>query len=305
MSYYRCKRCNYKTKLKSDMKRHLTKQIKCGKDLDAYQYTDEELINISLTLIKEQKEEKDKNNNIEDKNEKNIRCDYCKKDFSRIDSLNRHKRSYCKHIILDDVKNDIKHEIHNNIDKQLNVEKVVNINIEKQVNNYFILDKKDFNIKSFDSNWNIEHFDNYIKLFILLSKTKFTDFLSEVLKNKENLNVILEKDCDSGLVYKNDSDMYVKLKKNEILNQSMHKIYEHLQKLYDEYLNNDENPDMNIENHFLESIKMAEKSTINKYDDYIKNHDIKKQVDLCLLNIYNNKNDDALEIANNIKNLGY
>jgi len=298
MSYYECKRCKYRTKLKSDMKRHLNRAIKCGKDLDAYNYTDNELNNISLTIIKDEKLIK------------NTVCDKCNKNFSRIDSLNRHKRMYCKDLDknLDNKNLDNKNldnkisnnnQNQNNLNVQNNIDKQININIEKQVNNFFILDKKDFDIKSFDDNWNIEHFDNYIKLFILLSKTKFTDFLLEVLKNKENLNVILEKNSESGLVYKTDN--YVKLKTNEILDKSMHKIYEHLQKIYDEY----KESDFNIEQHFFDSMKITEETITNKYNDYIKNNDIKKQVDNCLLNIYNDKKDFALELANNIKKLGY
>ena len=99
--------------------------------------------------------------------------------------------------------------------------------------------------------------------------------------------------------------MYVKLNTDEILNQSMHKIYEHLQKIYDEYLNNELNPSNNIDKHFLESIKNAEKTINIKYNDYVKNNEIKKQVDNCLLNIYSEKKEDALEIAYNIKKLGY
>lgn len=285
MSYYECKRCKYITKLKSDMKRHLIRTVKCGIIDTPNEYTDKD--NSELSLIK-----------ITNEKNKDLTCDICNKGFSRIDSLNRHKKSYCKKI----------DGMLNTINVQNNVEKQVNINIEKQVNNYFILDKKEFNMNSFEDNWNIEHFDNYIKLLILLSKTKFTDFLSEVLKNKENLNVILEKDNENGLIYKNDSEMYVKLQKNDILNKSMHKIYEHLQKIHDEYLNKELNNNQNMEQHFLDSIKIAEQTINNKYEAYINNNNIKEQVDSCLLNIYNNKSDDALEIANNInniKNLGY
>ena len=283
MSYYECKKCKYHTKLKSDMKRHLNKVIKC--------YNEDELNIISLNLINDNK-----------KMNKNLICNLCSKSFSRIDSLNRHKKSYCKNIHN---KNIISDDNLNNINIQNNIDKQININIEKQVNNFFILDKKELNIRSFDDSWNLEHFDNYMKLFILISKTKFTDFLSEVLKNKENLNVIVEKNSESGLVYKNDSNMYVKLNTDEILNQSMHKIYEHLQKIYDEYLNNELKPSNNIDKHFLESIKNAEKTINIKYNDYVKNNEIKKQVDNCLLNIYSEKKEDALEIAHNIKKLGY
>ena len=40
---YECKRCFYNTQLKSDMKRHLNRKIKCPRILESYKYNDKDL----------------------------------------------------------------------------------------------------------------------------------------------------------------------------------------------------------------------------------------------------------------------
>ena len=313
MSYYECKRCKYKTNTKTSMKRHLNRLKKCSKDLESYNYSDDEIMKLSLNIVIP-----------EIKN--NLECIYCNKVFTRSDNLNRHKEKYCKNKTLNQLPEENCHtnNIDNNIDKkesnvniqniekQVNIDKQINvdkqINIDKQVNNYIIIDNKQIQLKGFDDEWNIEHLDNYLKLLLLLSKTKYTDFLSEVLKNHDNLNVILDKESESGLFYKNNSDMYVKLTINEILNNSMRKIYEHIQKMYDEYLCKDSNKSLNIEKHFLESIEKEKNISNTKYDNYVNDNTLQKNVNDILIDIFNKNKDDALKIAqtiNNVEKLGY
>jgi hypothetical protein len=296
------------------MKRHLNKLKKCSKDLESYNYSDDEIMKLSLNIV-----------TPEIKN--NLECIYCNKIFTRSDNLNRHKEKYCKNKTfnqlpeksntnnIDSIDNNDKKESNvniQNIEKQVNIDKQINvdkqINIDKQVNNYIIIDNKHIQLKGFDDEWNIEHLDNYLKLLLLLSKTKYTDFLSEVLKNHDNLNVILDKESESGLVYKNNSDMYVKLTINEILNNSMRKIYEHIQKMYDEYLCKDSNKSLNIEKHFLESIEKEKNISNTKYDNYVNDNTLQKNVNDILIDIFNKNKDDALKIAqtiNNVEKLGY
>jgi hypothetical protein len=280
MSYYMCLRCKYKTKLKSDMKRHLKRQLKCGKDLDSYNYTDMEIFEKSLTIINDEKLENNKNK---------LECEYCKKVYSRIDALNRHKKNNCK-------KNEeTKRNQTNNIQYINN-----QTNIQNNNNNIIIINNNTpntYNLKSFDEEWSIEHFDNYIKSYILFSNTKYTDFLSEILKNKDNLNVIVEKDSESGLVYKNENEMFVKMKVNEILSQSMNKIYEQIQKMIDEVLST-----KNLQHHFVGSLRREKMYNDSKYEGYVKDSNTKSKVDQLLLDIFNKKKDDAIYIARNLEN---
>lgn len=267
MSYYECKRCKFTSKFKNDIRRHLDRKIKCGKDLDAYNYSNEELHKLSLIriVIKEEEEDKIK-----------LTCIQCKKIYSRLDSLNRHKL-ICK-----------------KINNELESSNTIN---ENQTQNIFIEDNS-FILKSFDEDWSIEHIDNYLKLFILLSKTKYTDFLKEVMKNKENLNIILEKNSDSCLIYKNKTESYVKIKINELFEKLMVKINEQLQKIFDEYLSEKHN----IEKSVLNTIKDEKINNNTKLVDYMNNNNLKKIVDTILLDILNKNRDYALLVS---KNLGY
>ena len=274
MSYYECKRCKFRSKFKNDIRRHLDRKIKCGKDLDAYNYSDQELYKLSLirVVIKE-KEDKIK-----------LTCIYCKKIYSRLDSLNRHK------LICKKINNEL--DLSNTIIQ--NKSKNQNISIEDN----------NFNLKSFDEDWNVEHIDHYLKLFILLSKTKYTDFLKEVMKNKENLNIILEKNSDSGLIYKNQNEKYVKIKINELFDLLMVKINKQLQKIFDEYLSEKQN----IEKSVLNTIKDEKINNNIKLADYMNNSNLKKIVDTILLDILNKNKGYALLVSKNLeynKKAGY
>ena len=276
-----CARCKYKTKLKSDMKRHLTRQLKCGKDLDSYNYTDEEIMEKSLTLIHD-------NENNDNKNK--LECEHCGKIYSRTDSLNRHKKNNCKKNCgqLNNQTTNIQYiNNHTNIQNNNNNNNIIIINNNPNI----------YNLKPFDEDWSTEHFDNYIKSFILFSNTKYTDFLSEILKNNENLNVIVEKDSESGLVYKNENEMFVKMKVNEILSQSMNKIYEQIQKMIDEVLST-----KNLQHHFVGSLRREKMYNDSKYEGYVKDSNTKSKVDQLLLDIFSKKKDDAIHIARTIEN---
>ena len=274
MSYYECKRCKFRSKFKNDIRRHLDRKIKCGKDLDAYNYSDQELYKLSLIRIL-----------IKEKEDKiNLTCIHCKKVYSRLDSLNRHKL-ICK-------------KVNNEFDLLNSM-----IQNQNQNQNIFIKDNN-FNLKSFDEDWSIEHIDHYLKLFILLSQTKYTDFLKEVMKNKENLNIILEKNSDSGLVYKNHNESYVKIKVNELLEKIMIKINEQLQKIFDEYLSEKHN----IEKGVLNTIKDEKINNNIKLEDYMNNSNLKKIVDTILLDILNKNREYALMVSKNLGNnekIGY
>jgi hypothetical protein len=271
MSYYECKRCKFRSKFKNDIRRHLDRKIKCGKDLDAYDYNDQELYKLSLIRIVVKTEE--------DKTK--LTCIHCKKIYSRLDSLNRHKL-ICK-------------KANNELDS-LNT--VITNEYEYNNKNVFI-ECNNFNLKSFDEDWSIEHIDHYLKLFILLSQTKYTDFLKEVMKNKENLNIILEKNSDSCLIYKNKTEGYVKIKINELFERLMVKINEQLQKIFNEYLSEKHN----IEKSVLNTIKYEKINNNIKLEDYMNNSTLKKIVDAILLDILNKNREYALLVSKNLDNI--
>jgi hypothetical protein len=124
---YECKRCFYKTLLKSDMNRHLNRKMKCPRILESYKYNEKDLEILSLTKIEinnnfknEQIVEISKNNkkeNIIEKIENNIdninkiedlliyisvhkikKCMYCETEYNRFYELQRHIKKPCKKI---------------------------------------------------------------------------------------------------------------------------------------------------------------------------------------------------------------
>ena len=285
-SHYKCLRCGYNTRLRSDMKRHLERKIKCCKLIDSYSYTDDEIYEKSLTM------------NVMNSNADN-RCVKCDKLFSRSFNLKRHqntcKKSFDTSVIDDNNKiteNFVADNITNNIINNITNNITNNTNNTKRENNVVIVQN---NIKSFDEPWSVEHLDTYLRFLLLISKSKYTDLLTEILNNKDNLNVIIEKGSDSGLVYKNDKEMYVKMKMKEIMSHSMNKLYEQLNNIYNDYLLDESkiNTEINLKN----IIKKEKDKSDKKYDDYINDDNIKGVVNDYLVNIYHLKKEEALELT--------
>jgi len=143
----------------------------------------------------------------------------------------------------------------------------------------------------------MEHIDKYISQVILLSENKYTNLLGEILKNKENLNVIIDKNSPYGLVYKNDNDMYVNMKVNEIIEQSMKKLYEQLNVFYTNFATNDI---LKINKDIIEKEK---RQIENKFNDYCNNkNDVKQIVENLLEDIYEKNKAEAVEIAEKMLN---
>ncbi len=55
MSHYQCKRCFHITKQKIEMQRHLNRKVKCVRNLESYKYSDEQISELSLKIIKNNK----------------------------------------------------------------------------------------------------------------------------------------------------------------------------------------------------------------------------------------------------------
>ena len=339
MAFYECARCNYKVRRNSDMIRHLNRKTKCIKKLESYKLSDEEIINLSMILhkdnneniykiklnidnnnlnneIKIENEIENKNVKIKDESKKNIDkiieitnknniCEYCNKTFSRYDNLKRHQKNFCKNNESENETNNIQ-----NIESQNNgnINTIKNItNIENQTNNQtnniIIINANHDKLKPFDGEWTVEHIDSYLHQIILLSETKYTDLLDEILKNKENLNVIIEKDSNNGLVYKNEKELYVNMKVKEIVDISMQKLYDQLNIFYKNLIDHKVNNKFN--SHLIENEK---KILDDKFEDFCNNTDTKNIVNSLFTNIYEKNKEEALEVADKIlvnKKIGY
>jgi hypothetical protein len=288
---------------------HIDRTRKCPKTAIAYNYTDEELYNSSLKLIE------CKSDDSYDKEE--LLCEYCKKYFSRKDNLIKHQKKYHQEEINntntnantntenntntnvnsnDNVVNSNDNVVNSN-DNVVNSNNITNTNSNNTVNNINI--NNNIVLQPFDDNWNIDHINKYI---IFLSLKKYTTFLDKVLEKYENLNVIIDGDSDSGLVYKNEKEKYVNMKKKEIFSMTMEKINKQMCELFDDVIEN-ENTFGNDSKDFLNKQK---KNANYKYEDYVKKDNIKQEANSYIEDIFKKKKDEAKDILiKNNKNEGY
>ena len=236
-------------------------------------------------------------------------CEYCNKTFSRYDNLKRHQKNFCKNIYNYSENENDKNNIHNieslnnaNINSVKNITNIEN-QTNNQTNNIIIINANNDKLKPFDGEWTVEHIDSYLHQIILLSETKYTDLLDEILKNKENLNVIIEKDSNNGLVYKNEKELYVNMKVKEIVDMSMQKLYDQLNIFYKNLIDHKVNNKFN--SHLIENEK---KILDDKFEDFCNNNDTKNIVNSLFTNIYEKNKEEAIEMADKIlvnKKIGY
>lgn len=268
---YECISCKYNTNRKSNMILHLNKKKKCNRTLESFNYSDKEIYDLSI--IKKKDKEKSEN-----------KCKYCNKTYCNKYILEKHINNYCKNIDI------INEETNKNtyIENQQNIQ-----NIENQ-QNIFITQNITIPIP-FDKEWNTEHMDLYLKQLLLLAENKYTDLLKKILENKSNLNVILDKKTNIGYIY-NSNKEYQNMNKSEIVNISMEKLYNQLNKIKDEVVNN--NFKISVKNINEESSKIED-----KYQDYINNKNTHQKVEEYISDIFDSKKEDAHTLFNNFKKI--
>jgi len=319
---YSCKICDeYSTDRIFELSRHLLRKKQCMKSIKSFDYSNDQLIILSLIHNKEIDNLKnkinqiDKNNNIISNNKLELldniklidkqklkKCTLCNNEFSKISELKQHILLECFYESKkEDVSNNIQISVIDSNNTTNNTNNTTNnTNSNNTINN--ITHNIYLNIKNpipFDDQWNISNIDNVEKF--IFSKIMYTNLLTEILKNEINLNVIIEKDNDSGIVYKNDIDKYIKMKYEDIIDKTMFKLKEHLLSM------NNKSED----NCLKDFLNMSKKVIEKKYEDYIENNDnIKTNVSNIIKNIYNTKKDDALEISktvlnNDLSTIGY
>ena len=300
--YYQCKRCFYNTSKKIDMKRHLDRVIKCHRIIESYKYKDNELDKLSLSPISKNEikivQYIDLHDETEDKKFENFdeyisyidennssNCIYCNKTFFRKYELKRHLKK-CKMVANKTEPNVV---INNNIN---NVSNVNNVNNYQQINNISINlyneneDKKV--IVPFDEEWDISNIDIQKKILLFLSDNKYSKTIEEILKNEKNLNILFDKNSDSGLIYKNDVDKFTNMKSDEIIISVIYKLYSHLNKFYDEIkINNFITSDLNLHKNTIEQ----------KYNDFNndKNSNVKNYVKNILIDIFEKYEEKIIE----------
>jgi hypothetical protein len=219
-------------KQKNDMRRHLEKKNICEIKNNDNNYTEKELYDLSFNKECEIK-----------KNNKNNFCANCNKTFAQNCNYKRHieKKVCLKKNKLDD--NEKNNTVIN--DNSINIVNVDTINIDNSVNidNSIIninINMNKSELRGFDEDWDVSKINKSDILDILLNKHKFTTTLQNILKNEVNLNVIINND-NNGFIYKSVNKKYEPMKQDDIMQQSMDKIYKHLQSFYEEIIKNNIN----------------------------------------------------------------
>lgn len=321
MTSYKCLKCSYKCKLFNDMTRHLNKNNSCPKILDGYNYSEEELLKLSLMpyrnneqnidikiLKKKFKLKVSKNKLFEALNEiekKRLRdCPLCNLSFEKKCDLKKHIILECVNIDcnINDKKEESKLKNMCNIinsNNTINNNDITNNNINNNdtTNNYNIINN--INIisppVSFDDDWDISHMDSNEKTVLIISMFKYTKTLESLLKNKNNHNVIIDKESKSGLVYNNNNIETMSL--DEICDKSVDKLNNHLNKFVDEVIKNNDNNSIDLD-YILHSKKVIRLKQSN-YKYYEKDKNI---INEMLIDKYDNVKDETLKNFNIIKN---
>jgi hypothetical protein len=306
---YICRRCNYSTDKACDIKRHLFKKVSCIKNINGMKMSDDQNIILSLLpsnkniLIEEYEIEHLKYSDTISNNKKEL--------FDLINEIDRHRIKICKYcsIEYDKVINLKKHII-----IQCFYKKILNKNIENNQTNFThntinsnnsnnnnIINNNNNNITNcniflgvqapipFDDKWDTSRIDDTFIASVLNSKYMYSQLLKEILENQINLNVIIDKNSNSGLVYKNNIDKYILMKSSDIVNNTMDKLNYHLLEM-----NKDE------PTQFDEVIDYSRKMINKKYIDYNKDEVLNSNVNYLMSNIYNEKKDKATQIFNTL-----
>jgi hypothetical protein len=319
---YLCKKCLFKTNHFNDLRRHLNKKKPCEKRLESYNYSDDQLIILSLIPCNESNIDIDhlKNSNIIFKNkdklfsaidfiEKNKlkKCVYCSSEFNKISDLRKHVLTNCFYNeLLDEINLKQKEDnnlLSNNLTNSLNTVSTINNNNNNIANSAETINNNCtnnnitniyFEIKQpvpFDGEWDISKIDQIYKERIIFSNFMYTKLLEEILNNEINLNVIIDKNNDSGIVYKNDIDKYIQMKSKDIVDNTMEKLKKHLIEI------NDASQSTSI----LECLKISKHNIELKHDTYKNNQKIQENVKNLISKIFEEKKDDALNISNAIQ----
>jgi hypothetical protein len=305
---YICKNCNScKTDKFMNIIRHLKTRTKCerNKKVESLQYSRDQLLvlsllpyenNIHILSTNEIEELKSKNTLVSKKNEL----------FSIVEDINKRKLKVCiycntncknpidlrKHLLLGcyiEHNKDLPIITNNTISESYNTNTTNNnTNI---TNNIPITITNNINLQvkppiSFYEDWNISDIKD--KAEIIFSNFMYTDLLKEILKNDSNLNVILEdKNDETGFVYKDEVNKYIKMKVQDIVDTTMTKLNHHLSQFVCDKSGK-------LIQKYLDEVK---NEIDKKLDDYKTNKTINTGVKSVISDIYEQKKDEAVKIT--------
>lgn len=325
---YLCKRCNYKTNRYSNVAKHLNIKKQCNRTLESYNYSNDQLFILSLLPYDENNysiDEKEidylkkSNEIIKYKEELFIllekidkqklkNCECCSEKFNKILELKKHILISCfyKKLEKENKIEKLDKNLINNIEGNNNIINNQNIinnnNITNNITNITHIHMDIKNIIPFDQDWDVSKIDEFTKTKLIFSNIMYTNLLEEILKNEMNLNIIIDKNDDSGMVYKNDIEKYIKMKIKDIIDNSMEKLHKNLIDFNANIFNEDF-----YQKSFLNSLKESKNLIDSKHLDYKNNIEIQQNVINFISDMFEKKKENAVEISNKVinKNSGF
>jgi hypothetical protein len=318
---YQCKRCNYKTNRYSNLIKHINIKKQCAKKLESYNYSNDQILILTLLpyvennhLIKESDINYLKDSNeitkykdellsiIDNIDKQKIKiCTNCTKKFDKIIDLKKHILIFCfyKKLEKENKISVFDKKISNNItgNNITGNNNVINNNVINNTNNITHIHIDIKNIISFDEEWDLSKIDDFTKTKLIFSNIMYTKLLEEILKNDINLNVIIDRNDDSGLVYKNSIDKYIKMKIKDIIDNSVEKLHKNLLDFNENIFNE------NIyQESFINSLNESKILIKSKHSDYKNNLEIQKNVITFISDMFEKKKVNAIGISNKISN---
>ncbi len=221
-------------------------------------------------------------------------CKLCNKKYDKLNDLKKHVIVNC---FFNEIKNRKKKDqpIHREFEKNIEINIINNgiINNNNTINN--TTNNITLNINtpiSFDEKWDVSKIDSNTKLRIIVGKMVYSKLLEEILKNNKNLNVIIDKDANAGLVFKNTIETYIEMKLSDIIDETVAKLNEHLL---------DFNEEAKISESIIEEYYIHNRRRFNKdYIDYTKNIGKNDEIMDIISSIYEQKNNISIDILKNI-----
>ena len=314
MTYYKCKNCNYQCKIFSDMKKHINLKKMCVKQLNpGFEYSIDQIIILSLipynddgtqsineNMIKDIKyiyENRDELLNILNETDKikKKECKYCCKKCNKIQDLRNHLLLECFPKEMSKGSNKKESTLNYNIINNNTTTNILSNTINNITNNITNITVNIQTPVSFNENWNLSEIsDNEKKFEILCSDVMYTTLLNKILENNVNLNVVIDKQKNIGFVYKNEDEKYVKMKIEEITENSMEKLHDNLLELNNNLIKK--------ESYFKSQSEFNEERIKKKLIDYKQLPDTKKKVNEFLADMFDKKKNEAYQISKNMSN---
>jgi hypothetical protein len=213
----------------------------------------------------------------EQNTEDELFCKYCSKKFSRKYNLKIHlEDNRCKKkkdVEISNAQNNTNY-IYNTINNTNNTTNNIMVNII---------------MNPFESKFDTSHIDDLTKMDLIIN-ILFTKALEHILENKNNLNLLIEDNNESAIVYKNDIDKFVRMKKEDFTHSIMKNMKDVLSDMNDEI---QKNPYLT---------KRIDEIIDLKYNNYIEEKKTNEMVNDMICKIYDQKKMEIQELFKNANN---